>query len=253
MNLIKKIFKRGAIQESPLDQYKETNIKNDSCEYQLSTTCQIRELSTLYKLFLGYKTDGFFVEFGAFDGEYVCNTSGLADIGWEGIYIEPISEYYEKCKVRHSNNNVKVLQLAVGDNDDIVKISKGGPLSTISKEVIENFNKLNWANGIHHDSWEEVKQKPLNDILSENNVPTNFDILSIDVEGYEWNSLKTFDIDFWRPKIAIIELHDNNPEYIIEQNDAKKIINFFDNHKYRPIYKDLANTVYLRQDIQPLF
>lgn len=232
---------------------KKEDASNYSSFYKLSNTCQINKLSDIYELFLGKKTDGFFVEFGAFDGEYVSNTSGLADLGWSGIYIEPIQEFFQKCVERHKDNKPVVLNFAIGDKDGgTVKISKGGAISSISEKAIARFNEMEWAKGYHKGEFEEVEIKSLNTILEENKAPINFDILSVDVEGYEWNSIKTIDLDKWLPKIVIIELHDNNPNYDFEWEDAAKINDMMEKKLYRIVYKDLTNTVFLKKNINQI-
>jgi len=65
--------------------------------YKPLSDCQIPRLDEIYLKNFGYKTDGTFVEIGAYDGHSISNTSFLADIGWKGIYVEPVKEYYEKC------------------------------------------------------------------------------------------------------------------------------------------------------------
>ena len=97
--------------------------------YKLSPTCQIRKLDIIYEQYFGRRTDGYFVEVGAYDGEYSSNTSGLADVGWFGYYIEPVPEYFQLCKARHARNkNITVSQYAVDSESGKVEISKGGPL-----------------------------------------------------------------------------------------------------------------------------
>lgn len=79
---------------------------------------QIPNLDSIYQKyftrFFGIPYQGFFVEVGAYDGESYSNTSGLADSGWNGLYIEPVFEYYNKCLIRHKNNSVKVINCAIG-------------------------------------------------------------------------------------------------------------------------------------------
>jgi FkbM family methyltransferase len=230
---------------------KKGRSSDSSSFYKLSNTCQINKLPDIYKLFLGEKTDGFFIEFGAYDGEYVSNTSGLADLGWSGIYIEPIQEYFQKCVDRHKDNKSIVLNFAISDQDTgTVKISKGGPMSSISEKAIERFNEMEWAKGYHQGEFEEVELKSLNSILEENKAPINFDVLSIDVEGYEWSSIKTFDFKKWSPKIVIIELHDSNPNYDFEWEDAAKINDVMEKESYRIVYKDLSNTIFVKKNIK---
>ena len=220
----------------------------NQCSYNLSQTCQIPHLADLYELYLGFKTKGFFVEFGAFDGEYASNTSGLADFGWEGIYIEPVSKYFEMCKERHKKNNIKVLKNAIGNTNCKVEISVGGPLSTISNDLVNKFESMAWSRGYHKGEREIIDQKKLDDILIENNVPINFDIMSVDVEGYEWQALEDFNIKRWSPKMVIVELHDNNINYDVEWDNCNKLVQYFEKNGYRVVYKDFSNTVYVRND-----
>jgi len=65
---------------------------------KLSKSCQIPNLKKIYREIFGDCAFGTFVEVGAFDGESFSNTSGLADFGWRGLYIEPISEFAIQCK-----------------------------------------------------------------------------------------------------------------------------------------------------------
>lgn len=88
------------------------NVNSKKTFYKLSKTCQIDKLEDIYELFLGCKNDGYFVEFGAYDGEYVSNTSGLADLGWNGLYIEPVTVFYDKVKERHKDNDVSIVKCA---------------------------------------------------------------------------------------------------------------------------------------------
>src|SRR5690348_3305870 len=83
--------------------------------YRIAADCQIPDLASLFEKYLGRKRDGCFVEVGAYDGQYVSNTCGLADLGWRGFYIEPVPEYFELCKKRHAGNaGIVVSNLAVG-------------------------------------------------------------------------------------------------------------------------------------------
>ena len=212
----------------------------------LSETCQIDGLEDIYELFLGRKKDGYFVEFGAYDGEYVSNTSGLADIGWNGLYIEPVTLFYDKVKERHKGNNVSIVKCAVSDKKGDVKINIGGVLSTIDDNMVDTFNSMDWSKNLHKGEFEIVKTRLLNDIFHEVSVPLGFDVLSVDIEGHEWTALKDFDMAKYKPKIVIIELHDNNKNYAGNEED---LITYFNDNKYRVIYKDFTNTVYIRHDL----
>jgi len=215
--------------------------------YPVSETCQIPDLDAIYQKYFGRRTDGCFVEVGAFDGEYVSNTSGLADIGWTGHYIEPVPEYAERCKARHARNSrVTVSQVAIGAEPATVEINVAGPLSTISERARRNFQSLDWAKGYFaREERVTVRQLTLNDYLEQHAVKPGFELLSVDVEGYEWEVLRNFDIKKWRPQMVVIELHDQNENYLALREDCKKIVQYFSEHDYKPIYKDSSNTIYV--------
>ena len=216
-------------------------------KYILSPSCQIPGLRDIYHFFLGYRTDGVFVEFGAFDGQRHSNTSGLADIGWGGLYIEPVNAYYKKCVNRHKDNNVKIINCAVGDVVGDADIYIGGPLSTMREDMFRKFKSMSWSAKAHTGKKERTVVRKLSDILIEADICFRFDVLSIDVEGYEWNVLKNFNIQDWLPKIVIIELHDNNNNYPEEWDECKLIIDYFDRNGYRVVLKNFSNTVYVRK------
>ena len=229
----------------------DTELSDNKLFYKLSPTCQIPKLEVIYQQFFGLKNNGCFVEVGAYDGDYVSNTSGLADIGWKGFYIEPVPEYYEKCTFRHKKNfNIKVTRAAVGDQNGEIEINIGGPLSTISSDMKDHFETLKWSKGTFSKS--QTTKAPLitlESFLELNQIKPNFELLVIDVEGFEWNVLKNFDIEKFHPQMVIIELHDQNDDYLLIRDQCKMIVKYFEDHDYIPVYKDKINTVYVRADI----
>lgn len=226
------------------------NKMNDTASniiYKPNETCQITNLHWLYEKYFGLIDNGTFVEVGAFDGEYVSNTSFLADLGWYGHYIEPIPDYFNKCQIRHQpNTNTQVHNMAIGNKKDTVRINVSGALSSIDQVATEKFKNLDWAKNLITDDEIEVSQITLNQFLEDKKVDQAFEILSVDVEGYELNVLKGFDIDYWKPKMVIIELHDQNHDYKEMWPKMNKIVRYMEKAEYRVIYKDFTNTVYVR-------
>jgi len=215
--------------------------------YRLGADCQIPGLGLLYEKYLGLTTEGCFVEVGAYDGEYVSNTCALADMGWKGFYIEPVPEYFERCRKRHAGNGaVLVRNVAIGDREDTVTLNIGGPLSTMNDKMVDNFLELDWAKTLFSTREQiTVKQVTLQEFLTAQQVPVNFDLLVIDVEGYEWTVLKNFDIALWQPKMVIIELHDTNDDYLLIRQECLDIVDYFERNGYRPVFKDNTNTVFV--------
>ena len=125
-----------------------------SCKrYPLANTCQVpffASLSDVFTFVFGYKAEGLFLEIGAYDGESFSNTSGLADMGWRGHYIEPIPAYADAARVRHAGNAGRVLvhTTCVGETDgETVEISAAGPFSSAVADEIKSVtaSKLNDA------------------------------------------------------------------------------------------------------------
>lgn len=208
--------------------------------YKLSETCQINNLDSIYLKYFGYPSKGTFVEVGAYDGETYSNTSCLADIGWSGLYIDPILEHCQMCAKRHNNNNVSTVNCSVGSVEKDVEIYIGGALST------SNTDHLKWLqNSISSKS--VSKQYKLENILSKFRINVGFDILVVDVEGNEDDVFNSFDLNFWNPKMIIIELVDDHPEFskFDISNIHKKLRMKIRNSNYIEVYKDHINTIFV--------
>ena len=218
--------------------------------YRLSETCQIPRLDDLYAQYFGERTDGCFIEIGAYDGEYASNTSGLADMGWRGVYVEPVESSYLACKERHRfNDAVAVRRLVIGDGRGYAQIEAAGPLSTADALTRARVSTLAWAKHLFAETHlETVEQITLSDLLETSGVKPGFELLVIDVEGAEWSVLRPFDLGLWRPTMVIIELHDQNPDYAGLRERENLVVSYFAHHHYKVIYKDFTNTVYAPEE-----
>jgi len=220
--------------------------------YNISKTCQIKNLNEIYLKYFDYPSSGYFVEVGAYDGESFSNTSCLSDQGWNGLYVEPIYEFYLKCLKRHDKNDVIVANVAIGLEEKEVKIYQGDTLTTLDKAQVGRYNEIDWSK---HISFFETTcdQMRLDTLMNKLEVPKNFDILVVDVEGKESEVFKTFELDEWTPKMLIVELEDEHesfqkyPELIVE---IKELRNFIQKKGYVEIYKDHINTVFVKNEIK---
>lgn len=217
--------------------------------YKPYSDCQIKCLDDIYTDLFEYKTHGFFVEIGAFDGQSFSNTCFLADIGWSGIYVEPVLKNYARCRVRHkNNNNINVIRKAIDSKTSRADIYLGEEYSTLCTETYQMLKCNDWSKNRFTNRTESVATWTLQQLLEHTSVKQGFDILVIDTEGSEWNILKKFDIKLWRPKAVIIELHENNPNYTYMQTNQKNIIKYFQKNNYKSIYSDEINTIYIHTE-----
>lgn len=220
--------------------------------YKTVDTCQIENLGEIYEMYFGYPSKGYFVEVGAYDGEFASNTCFLADHGWEGLYIEPIYDHYLKCMKRHDKNNVTVANVAIGLEEGEKTIYYGDTLTTLDKDQVERYSEIDWAQHIRF-SETVCDQMRLDTLMVKVEVPKEFDILVVDVEGKESEVFKTFDLDEWKPKMLIVELEDEHPsfqKYETLVEDIKNLREYISEKGYQEIFKDHINTVFIRGDLK---
>lgn len=220
--------------------------------YNVSKTCQVNDLNSIYMKYFGYPSKGFFVEVGAFDGESFSNTSCLADHGWRGIYVEPIKSHYNACLNRHKNNDVYVVQCSIGVQEGEIDIYVGGPLTTSDPEQVQRYSEIDWAQHVPF-SMGRCEQLKLDSLLEHFEVELGFDILGVDVEGRENDVFDSFDLEKWKPKMMIVELEDEHESFQKYQEHVavhKSLRDKIHSHGYIEIYKDHINTIFVREEFK---
>ena len=210
-------------------------------------------LHEIYNKFLGYKKDGIFVEVGANDGKTGSFTYNLAKLGWNGLYFEPIPRIYEMCKKNHiEHKNVKVLNMGCAEKKGVVSIVDGNTLSTMDKETLDLYINLRWSrNNFMNTYVVKVPVDTLDNVLKKENVTENFDVLVLDVEGFEENVLKGFSIDKYKPKIVVIEIPDQHPDFVNNNSlitRFRRLREYFEKN-YTFIVNDIVDNVYIRNDL----
>lgn len=215
--------------------------------YKIPSNCQVDNLNELYIEYFGYPSEGYFVEVGAYDGELFSNTACLADIGWKGLYIEPIYDHYLKCLKRHDRNDVTVANVAIGLDEGEKIIYRGDLLTTLDKDQLKRYSEIEWSKNYNFVE-ETCDQLRLDTLMEKIEVPKNFDILVVDVEGKESEVFETFDLLDWKPKMMIIELEDDHesfqiyPDYV---NIIRRLRNQIIDSGYKEVSKNRWNTVFV--------
>ena len=198
------------------------------------------ELDRIYKAAFGYKTDGTFVEVGAYDGRTYSHTCGLADMGWRGVYVEPVPEIAAKCLKNHeSNPKITVVEVAAGATFGriplyIDRFSCCG--STTNPVVCKNPEML------------RVEVMPLDYILECAEISPAFDLLSIDVEFGEVAVLSGFTVKRWLPKMIMIELCETLGGEKQEWAEPARAMckEMFEPLGYKIVHSDKLNNIYVR-------
>jgi FkbM family methyltransferase len=156
----------------------------------------------LDKIFQGIDK-GFFVEVGCVDGKRFSNTLYFEKKGWSGLCIEAHNDYIDHLKKNRQNS--KIIHCAVGaTNNRQVSFyaDKRGSLSSLDNFKAEEL-KRDYPSFTGFTK-QRVPQKNLNTIFEENAVE-NIHILSIDIEGGEFEALKGIDFSKYKPRVLVIE------------------------------------------------
>jgi FkbM family methyltransferase len=220
-------------------------------EYRFPWTCQIPDLADRYReLFGELKTDGTFVEVGAYDGDTFSNTCGLADLGWGGLYVEPVPRYARACARRHAaNKGISVARCAVGTGMAEIELHYGEGLTTALKDQVEVYEQVEWTKGFHKGQRMRVPQFPLEQLLLEARIEPGFELLVVDVEGSEDAVFDSFSLDAWKPQVMIVELIDGHPSFqsfdqVIRRSSRLRAR--IQLAGYREHYVDDVNTIFSR-------
>ena len=149
-----------------------------------------------------FKTDGFFVEFGATDGINLSNTFLLEkEFNWDGILAEPNTQWHKDLK---NNRSAKIETNCVWSRSE--ETLNFMELEDKEFSTIEEFSD----NDDHKRSYKrfiksKVKTISLEDMLDKHGAPSKIDYLSIDTEGSEFEILKDFDFEKYDIKIITCE------------------------------------------------
>lgn len=211
-------------------------------------------LIDVYNEIFGNNKNGFLVEIGVghvLDWEFMgkprilndgesftrgfSTTYELIEHGWKGIYIDPIKEFlFNEMSLIVKNtlpterwDDVKFAPFAASDIDGVMQIiydetlGFNGTKTTPDNQIIP-----------YHYKGRFVERKKTTDILKELNCPKNIDLMSIDVEGHELNTLNGIDFEMFLPKLLIIETNK------VSLREIRKIIP----EKYTLIKEDGLNS-----------
>jgi FkbM family methyltransferase len=186
-------------------------------------------------IFKGYK-NGFYVDVGAHDGISINNTLYFEkNNNWSGINIEPIKTVFDRLVINRPNNIN--LNCAVcnndGETDFLCNIGYTEMISGIKDNFdMRHLDRLQNEN-IQHGSITKiikVETKKLETILHENDI-SHINYLSIDVEGAEFEVIKS--INFDKVFIDVIGFENN-------YNDVSvPIVEYLQNKGFIIIHKSL--------------
>ena len=170
---------------------------------------------------VGEKYEKTFLEFGATDGFNLSNSFLLENsFKWKGVLAEPSPQWHEDLKKNRKNSKIitKCIWKESGKKLDFF-MSDFGELSSL-KDFVES-DKVSIPNNVEarlkSGKTISVETISLNDVIKEyfnGNCPS---YISIDTEGSEYEILKAFDLDNFKPKVFTIEHNHTENESKIDE------------------------------------
>ena len=185
---------------------------------------------------IGNKFEKTFLEFGATDGLELSNSYMLEiSDNWRGVLSEPSPQWHDLLKKNRTNTKIitKCIWSASKKKLDFF-MSDVGVLSTINDYVDSDKSSMPGNAKERKKSGKviSVETISLNDVIKEyfSNVTPSY--ISIDTEGSEYEILKRFSLDIYRPRVFTIE--HNFTEY---QNKIDQLMN---SQNYIRIFRNLT-------------
>jgi FkbM family methyltransferase len=151
---------------------------------------------------LGFKKDGYFVEFGATNGIDLSNTYLLEkEMGWTGILAEPAWVWQDALK---ANRNCHIsFDCVWSKSHELLPFNQA---SAAELSTIDTFSSVDeHAQARKTGDKYEVYTCSLLDLLKKYDAPKEIDYLSIDTEGSEFDILSAFDFDAYKIKVITCE------------------------------------------------
>lgn len=138
------------------------------------------------------------VDVGAFGKQFSNTWALLCREGWRGVLIEADPERFEIVKKDFATKKVVILNVAAGWEDKEIDFH-------LHSELGHNSFIENWYPQDDTGKTIKIRTRPLADILKENGIPWDFDLLSVDTEGFdEVIMMKLFQSEY-RPRVIVTE------------------------------------------------
>jgi FkbM family methyltransferase len=141
---------------------------------------------------------GFYVDVGCHHPRRGSNTYSLYRKGWNGLLIDLEEVKVLACKLLRWRD--RAILTAVSDREQEVEIFSPKDFSTNTTIDLRSVTEPEKYRPIGR-----MQAKTLTAILNEHQVPRQFELLSIDAEGADFEAIKGLDFEQYYPKVICIE------------------------------------------------
>lgn len=142
------------------------------------------------------KQNGVFFEAGANDGQFQSYTYRLEkEYGWTGVLVEPSARAFAACKANRPQSQTLNCALTDEDVEFITGDFDGNPMASV------NGTRLQRSAAV------AVRAMSLTQVFNAHLQDKVVDLMSIDVENYELNVLRSLDYSVFRPRFILVEIY----------------------------------------------
>ena len=224
-DLIKQAFEQNILNES--NNLKLLKRFIESFEDKKNIKSQLYQ-DVFASFIIGDKFDKTFLEFGASDGLKLSNSYMLENsLGWKGVLSEPSPQWHNSLRKNRKNTEIitKCIWSESGKTLDFF-MSDEGVYSTLNYFVESDKSSMpgNTTQRKKGGKVISVNTISLNDVIKDyfNNISPSY--ISVDTEGSEYEILKSFNLNNYRPKVFTIE--HNFSDLQIGIDDLMKLNNY---------------------------
>lgn len=208
--------------------------------YFLESYSQEGEDLVLNRLF-GDKTTGFYVDVGAHHPKRFSNTFFFYQRGWRGINIDAMPNsmtIFNQERPFDINLEIAIMGeqgLATYYQFNEPALNGFSESISLGRDGLRDYKIINRTT---------ISGMPLSDVLGKN-MPSNtsIDFLTIDVEGLDFDVLKSNDWNRFRPKVILIEILASNLDSLLSDPISTYLLGM----DYR-LYAKTLNTVFFVSD-----
>jgi FkbM family methyltransferase len=146
---------------------------------------------------------GIYVDVGCNDPIRSSNTLSLYLHGWHGVNIDANPNLIERFKATRLRDIAVCAAISDTEQDVTFHEFDDALVSTLSEDMLPEWQS----------KWKKVRERvvrtrTLDSVLREHLKPgEQIDLLSVDVEGHDLNVLKSINLDTYRPKLIVVEIH----------------------------------------------
>jgi len=184
-----------------------------------------------------------YLDIGAFHPEKLSNTMFFYKNGSRGINIEPNpSNFHDFLKIKPLDLNLNI-GIGVEDNYlDYYNLSD----STLNSFDYTSIEKLVSTYGIKIISKLQIPVLTIGSVFNKNQIDKFPDILSLDVEGYDLDILKSIDYKNNFPKVICVETIEYTQDGTGQKN--YQIIDFLTSNGYLVFADTFINTIFVKKE-----